>query len=126
MPVEGGQSPPEATDPSASLTQLRWSLQSLAMTGSDQQPLFAEHAPGAGALASEFDRCASLVRLEHGADLTAVQTDALAALAGMLATMSRDGTELDADLWTDAAVRTSEQWADVRRLANAALDAFAV
>jgi hypothetical protein len=40
--------------------------------------------------------------------------------------MSRDGTELDADLWTDAAVRTSEQWADVRRLANAALDAFAV
>jgi hypothetical protein len=38
--------------------------------------------------------------------------------------MSRDGSEFDVDLWTDAALSTSELWADVRRQALAALDAF--
>ena len=38
--------------------------------------------------------------------------------------MSRDGAEFDADLWTEAALATSEHWADVRRLALSALDAF--
>jgi hypothetical protein len=38
--------------------------------------------------------------------------------------MSRDGAEFDADIWTDEAVRTSADWADVRRLAAAAVDAL--
>jgi hypothetical protein len=38
--------------------------------------------------------------------------------------MSRDGSEFDADLWSPAALTSSEQWAVVRRLAHAALQAF--
>jgi hypothetical protein len=38
--------------------------------------------------------------------------------------ISREGAEFDLELWTDAALRTSEQWAGVRLLAVAALDAF--
>jgi hypothetical protein len=36
--------------------------------------------------------------------------------------MSRDGADFDADLWTDTALRTSEHWAEVRRLASAAIE----
>jgi hypothetical protein len=52
------------------------------------------------------------------------QRDALDAISGKLATISKDGAEFDLELWTDAAMRTSEHWADVRRLAAAALDVF--
>ena len=124
MPAETDQPPLDVPDVSASLAQLRWSLQSLATAGSEQPPLFAEHAASAEALVSAFDRCAALVQTEHGGMLSSGQTGALAALSRQLATISRDGAQLDADLWTDAAVRTSEHWAVVRQLASTALDAF--
>ncbi len=38
--------------------------------------------------------------------------------------MSRDAAELDADVWSEAAVRTSEAWVTLRRLAGEALQAF--
>jgi hypothetical protein len=104
--------------------QLKWSLQSLARAGSVQRPLFPEAAAGAADLAFGFDHWASVVSDAHGGELSPLQVAALAAIAAKIATMSRDGTEFDADLWTDAALRTSEHWADVRRLAQSALDAF--
>ncbi|HEY7500553.1 MAG TPA: hypothetical protein VH740_18670 [Vicinamibacterales bacterium] len=104
--------------------RLRWSLQSLAAAGSDQPTLFPEHMMRADDLALDFDHWASFVRGTYERELSASQLDALAAIDGKLSIMSRDGREFDLDLWTDTALRTSEEWADVRSLALGALDAF--
>ena len=104
--------------------QLKWSLQALAQAGSPQPSLFPEQAPGPDDLAFGFDHWSSLVRDAYPGDLSAAQVTALDAICKRLATMSRDGSEFDVDLWTDAALSTSELWADVRRQALAALDAF--
>ena len=103
---------------------LRRSIRALARAGSEQPMLFPEPAATPGDLAAAFDRWSALV-LEYGDDrLTDVRRATLHAIAAKLATMSRDGAEFDAELWTDAAMAASEHWADVRRLAAAALDAF--
>jgi hypothetical protein len=104
--------------------QLRWSLQALAAAGSTQRALFPEHAHRPDELAFDFDHWLSLIRGLYADDLSGGQRDALSAVQRKLSTMSRDGSEFDLELWTDAAVAASEQWADVRRLAGAALDAF--
>ena len=104
--------------------QLRHTLRALAMAGAEQPTLFADLATSAQALASHYDQSAAVVRAEFEGDLSSAQLDALAAIDRKLATISRDGNEFDADLWTDAALRTGEPWSDVRRLAAAALDAF--
>jgi hypothetical protein len=104
--------------------QLKWSLQALAQAGSAQPSLFPEQAPGPDDLAFGFDHWSSLVRDAYLGDLSAAQVTALDAICERLTTMSRDGSEFDVDLWTDAALSTSELWADVRRQALVALDAF--
>lgn len=104
--------------------QLRWSLQTLASAGSTQRELFPEHAHRPDELAFDFDHWLAVVRGLYAGDLTAAQHEALSAVEGKLSTMSRDEAEFDLDLWTDAAVATSEQWAEVRRLAAGALAAF--
>jgi hypothetical protein len=104
--------------------QLRWALTSLAAVGSDQQTLFPDHVEKPGKLALEFDRCVSLIRGEYGPDLSEAQAGVLTAIEEKLATIVRDSNAFDTDLWTDEAVRSSEHWADVRRLASAALEAF--
>jgi hypothetical protein len=104
--------------------QLKWALQALAQAGSGQPTLFPEQTPTADDLAFGFDHWTSIVRQNYGAELSGDQDAALDAIARKLTTMSRDGAELDADLWTEAAVATSEHWMDVRRLALSALDAF--
>jgi hypothetical protein len=114
----------EDGDRSSHFSQLRWSLQGLAIAGSEQRPLFPEYMPGADDLAFDFDRRASVVRSRYEADLSRSQSDSLAAIEEKLATMSRDGAEFDVELWTEAALSSSEHWADVRRLACAALEAF--
>ena len=103
---------------------LRLSLRGLAAAGAEQGVLFSDLAASAQDLASAYDQSAAAVRADDEADLTAAQADALAAIDRKLATMSRDGDEFDADLWTDAAVRTGEDWAELRMLAAAALEAF--
>ena len=110
--------------PDEHFRHLRWSLQALASAGSDQRRLFPDDVPTPAALASDFDHWASVVAANHEADVSEPQRDALAAIERKLATLSRDGAEFDADLWTEAALRTSEHWADIRRLADAALEAF--
>jgi hypothetical protein len=103
---------------------LRRSLRALADAGSEQPALFPDEQLTATDLAREFDHRASVVRDALDGDLSAVQLESLQSLEDKLATMSADGAEFDADLWTDVAVRTSEHWRDVRRLAANALDAF--
>ena len=118
MPEDDGQR-------SSRFNQLRWSLQGLAIAGSEQRPLFPEYVPDADDLAFDFDHWASVVRSSYEGDLSRPQTDSLGAIEQKLATMSRDGAEFDVELWTEAALSSSEHWADVRRLACAALEAFA-
>jgi hypothetical protein len=104
--------------------QLRWTLASLAAVGSDQQTLFPDHVEKPGKLALEFDRCVSQIRGEYGPELSEAQAGMLTAIEEKLATIARDSNTFDTDLWTDEALRSSEHWADVRRLASAALEAF--
>jgi hypothetical protein len=56
--------------------------------------------------------------------LSEAQAGALTAIEAELATIARDSNAFDTDLWTDEALRSSEHWADIRRLALAALEAF--
>jgi hypothetical protein len=116
--------PDEAVLRFSHLRELRRSLIALARTASDQLALFPEDAVSAGRLALEFDRAASTVRGEYDGDLSNAQTGALLAIEQKLATISRDGAEFDPELWTDAALVESVHWADVRRLATAALETF--
>lgn len=109
---------------SEELTRLRWSLQALARAGSNQRSLFPGEVTEPNRLALEFDQCASVIRTHDESELSAVQAESLAAIDRKLATISRDGAEFDAEVWTEAALSSSEHWADVRRLAASALDAF--
>jgi hypothetical protein len=112
------------TDRSWQFRQLRSSLETMAAAGSEQPSLFPEPAVTPRALAREFEHCDRAVRSGYESELTASQADALAAIDRKLETMSRDEAEFDADLWTSSALRTSEHWAEVRRLAESALEAF--
>lgn len=104
--------------------QLKWSLQGLATAGSNQPLLFPDYAESADELALHFDHWLAIVRNQYEGELSEAQFTALAAIADKLATISRDGAEFDAELWTDAALMTSAHWADLRALAVAALAAF--
>jgi len=114
----------EDEEGSAPFRQLSASLQALAIAGSEQRLLFPEFGLKPTELATHFDHWLSAVREDHVSELSDAESDALGALEGKLATMSRDGAEFDADLWTDAAVTGSPHWEEVRRLAAAALAAF--
>jgi hypothetical protein len=107
-------------DPCARLVA---SLKALASEPSDQLALFPESITKAGDLAARFDEDWRAVR-DVRRELSRAQADALETLSARLATLSRDGAEFDADLWTDDALRTSVHWRDVRALARAAIEAF--
>jgi hypothetical protein len=104
--------------------QLRSSLRSLAAAGSGQPSLFPDQTRTPDELAFDFDHWLDVVRSNYEGELEAAQAEALDAIAKKLSTMSRDGAEFDVDLWTEAAFGTSEHWAEVRRLADAALKVF--
>jgi hypothetical protein len=106
------------------LKQLRWALQALALSGSEQQLLFPDYAPNAVGLATDFDQSCAAVRANHSENLSARQLDALAAIESKFAGMSRDGARFDVDIWSDGALETSDDWRDGRRLAADALEAF--
>jgi hypothetical protein len=109
---------------SGSLTRLRRTLEALSDIGPEQPALFPEFEAGPAALSLEFNQSAALLQEQYADALSSGQHDALAALDRKLLTISRDGAEFDADLWTDEALATSAHWADVRQLAKAALGAF--
>ena len=100
-------------------------IRQLADAGSGQPALFPDENISAGELVRAFDQRALAVRDSYDDRLSSSQLESLAALEKKLSTMARDGAEFDADIWTDEAVRTSDDWAEVRTLAAAALDEFA-
>ena len=104
--------------------QLRWSLQSLAGSASEQRSLFPEWVATADELALDFDHWLDVIRQRYGTELDSAQRDALDAIEHVFERMSRDAAELDADIWSEAALRTSEDWHSLRRLATSALEAF--
>lgn len=114
----------DVTQRSWHFRQFRRSLQDLAGAGSDQLALFSDRAAKPDELAWAFEHWATIVRGAGDAELSAPQAAAVAALEAKLKTMSRDGAEYGADLWTDSALRSSEQWIEVRKLAAAVLAAF--
>lgn len=111
------------TDPVSALVA---SLKALASEPSDQLALFPESVRKAGDLAARFEISLRALGDDGAGELSRAQLDALEALGARLATVSRDGAEFDADLWTDEAVSTSVHWRDVRGLAKAALDLFEI
>lgn len=106
------------------LKQLRWALQALALSGSDQQLLFPDYAANAASLATDFDQSCAAVRESVADDLSPLQSEALAAIEAKFAEMSRDDARFDADIWSDGALETSDDWRDIRRFAAQALEAF--
>jgi hypothetical protein len=104
--------------------QLRRSLHDLAGAGSEQLALFPDRAPKPDELAWAFEHWASIIRGTYETDLSEPEIGSLTAVEEKLKTMSRDGAEFGADLWTDSAVRNSEHWIELRALATAALEAF--
>ena len=103
---------------------LRWSLQALARAGSGQKPLFPEQAVSPGELASSFEQAAAIAREDVVDEVTERQRAALDAISRRFEMLTRDEAEFGVELWTEAAVATSEPWNEVRRLASDALDAF--
>ena len=111
----------DSTDPIRELTLV---IRRLAAAGSGQPGLFPDENISAIDLVRDFDHIASVVREAGDAELSPSQVESLALLEQKLSTIARDGAEFDADIWTDEALRTSEQWAEVRTLATSALDAL--
>jgi len=112
----------DSEDPVRELMQV---IRRLAAAGSGQPALFPDDHVSAAELVRDFDQRTLAVRNFDDDRLSPSQIESLTALEKKLSTMSRDGSEFDADIWTDEAVRTSEHWAEVRMLAAAALDLFA-
>ena len=106
------------------LRELIHVIRHLATAGSGQPALFPDENVSAGELVRAFDQRALAVRDSYDDRLSPSQLESLTALEKKLSTMSRDGAEFDADIWTDEAVRTSGDWSDVRTLAAAALEEF--
>lgn len=104
--------------------QLKWSVQALKLRVPEQLVLFPDIVSSARELALEFDHWADVIWENYGEELTVPQMTALRTLEGKLRTMSHDGAEFDADLWTDAGLRANVNWDEVRRLAADVLDAF--
>ena len=112
------------TDSEDPLRELMHVIRRLAAAGSGQPALFPDENASAGELVRAFDQRALAVRDSYDDRLSPTQLASLTALEKKLSTMARDGAEFDADIWTDEAVRTSDDWAEVRTLAAAALDEF--
>lgn len=106
------------------LRQLERCLQSLAAADGSQAPLFPDWARSPADLAFDFDHWASVVRSNYDEELTADQRRTLAAIETAFAAMSRESADFDLDIWTEPALATDPRWAEVRRLAAAALDAM--
>jgi hypothetical protein len=103
------------------LRELMRAIRGLAAAGSGQPALFPDQNVSAIELVRDFDQRVSVLREDYEDQLSSSQVESLNVLDQKLSTMSRDGAEFDADLWTDEAVRSSADWAEVRTLAAAAL-----
>jgi hypothetical protein len=115
-----------ADDPEreSNFQQLRRSLQALAASASVQRALFPECAVTADELALDVDHWVDLIQSNYDGELDDEQRRSLQAIDEAFAKMSRDAVELEADVWSEAALRGSEAWVSVRQLASEALRVF--
>jgi hypothetical protein len=118
------QSPATERHRSWHFRQLKWSVQALALRAPEQLVLFPDFVATADELALELDHWATLVLEKYPDELSDPQPETLRALHQKLETMSRDGAEFDADLWSEAAISSNVHWQEVRALAIAVRDAF--
>jgi hypothetical protein len=114
----------DASERDSHFQQLRRSLQALAASASVQRSLFPEWTVTADELALDFDHWVDVVQSNYEDGLEDEQRRSLQAIDEAFAKMSRDAAELDADVWSETAVRTTEAWVTVRLLAGEALRAF--
>ena len=115
---------PDDDQRDAQFRNLKWALNALAAPPTQQLALFPDSVAKPDELALHFDNAASVVRASYEPELSARQSEALAAIDLRLAALSRFGAEYDPEIWTDTALSSDDRWADVRRLATAALEAF--
>ncbi|MFO0889221.1 MAG: hypothetical protein U0790_08785 [Isosphaeraceae bacterium] len=101
--------------------QFRWLLQALAIDAEAQLSLFPDFVLKADELALDFDHWFSTARSLLAAELSEEQMEALSAIDARLEAMSRGGPDFEEGLWSDAALVSSPQWAEIRSLARAAL-----
>jgi hypothetical protein len=101
---------------------LRSALQALAAPAGVQLARFPDFTMKADELALDFADALALVRHNRAREIGPDQAAALEAVDGHL---DRTSSPASAHLWTEGAVRAAPEWAEVRRLAGAALQAFA-
>ena len=109
---------PTTADPpkSDAAGTLRRELLALAMLADIQgRP---EHA---GDIALDFDQCCLSILSASRGDVTVRQRALLNALDAYFDELSRQGDEA---LWSEAAIRESLEWSDIRGLARQALESF--
>jgi hypothetical protein len=103
------------------MRRLMHSVQALAQPPDVQLGLFPDFVCKADELALDFDNFWSCAKGNDGERLTAEQTSILDAINSELDAMSGS---VNAELWTDDALRENLQWAHIRELAKATLVAF--
>ncbi len=99
---------------------LKRALHALTVEPSPQPALFPESIATPNELALDYDNWASVVRGNYEHDLSELQRQSLAAIDKRLSELS-DGS---LEMWTGDALAHDAAWADVRRLAAEALEAF--
>jgi hypothetical protein len=114
----------ELIDKETQFRRLKRTLEALAARHTAEPSLFPDAVVRPDELALNFENCAAAVRARDDVEVSPPQVSALAALDDQFATMSRLAAEVDADVWSEEALRTDENWEQVRRLAGEALAAF--
>jgi hypothetical protein len=100
---------------------LRAAMQALAAPAELQLARFPDFVVKADELALDFDDALLCVRQNRAADVRPEQTAVLSTLDGFITRMSGPAQP---ELWTEDAVRSRPEWAALRSLAAAALQAF--
>lgn len=103
------------------LTRLKHSLQLLAIPADQQLNLLPDFIVKADEMALDFSNWYEAAVGNFGHGFKPSQIAALKSIDDLLEKMSG---EKNAEYWTDEAVRSGNQWAEVRLLAKKALDEF--
>jgi hypothetical protein len=100
--------------------RLKHSVQLLALPAEAQLKLLPSFVCKADELASDYETWREVTLRNYGKELSVDQVSSMAQLDEKLEGLTDDGSQH----WSDAAVRTSPEWQDVRHLAAGVLRAF--
>ena len=110
----------DTSDRDTHFKSLKRALHALTVAPSPQPALFPESIATADELALDYDNWASVVRGNYEHDLSDQQCRSLAAIDRRLSEIA-DGSH---DLWSGDSLAHDIAWAEVRRFAAEALEAF--